>query len=187
MLCSLFQSKDIRLTMPAVNAFLNILRKKKQTANIIVPCRNCSFLYLSTWKGTTIRKCLMARGICLLQTKQKYYTGNRILSLLLKTFILFCVYLLDYSPAVILRACICLQHAVLDLFVQLRSDGKIDVSLFPGADFPAGHEYRPALSVSLPHAPLSSETSLPDKQWQRPLARPPCNKKCQPYNYSKVD
>ena len=48
MLCSLFQRKAIRLTMPAVNAFSNIWRKKKQTANVTVPCRSCSFLYLST-------------------------------------------------------------------------------------------------------------------------------------------
>ena len=96
-LCSPFQKKDIHSTMPAVNVSLNISKKKKQIANVTIPCKSYSFLYLNTSKDIIIPKDLMALLICLLQMKQRTYTGSRIPNLLSKTFILFCVYLLDYS------------------------------------------------------------------------------------------
>ena len=49
-------------------------------------------------------------------------------------------------------SCICLQHAVLDLLVQLRSDGETDIPVLPGMDLPAGHEHgQPFLAVCHAH------------------------------------
>lgn len=98
MLCSLFQRKAIPLSTPAVNAFSNTSKKNKQTANAILPSRNCSFLYWSIWKDTTIRKDHTSLLACLPPAKQRLCTGNRMLRFLLDNFILFCVYLLDFSP-----------------------------------------------------------------------------------------
>ena len=49
------------------------------------------------------------------------------------------------SQSVILLPCICLQHAVLDLLVQLRSDGETDIPVLPRMDLPAGHEHGQSL------------------------------------------
>lgn len=87
-LCSLFQKKDILLTMPAVNVSLNISKEKRQTANVTILCKSCSFLYLNTSKDTIIPEDHMALLICLPRMKQRTYTGSRIPSLLSETFIL---------------------------------------------------------------------------------------------------
>ena len=85
----LFQRKAILLTMSAENAFKNILRKMRQTVNLTIPGRNCSFLYLNILKAFAIQKGLILRLICLLQTKRKLYSGSRTHSLLLDIFHFF--------------------------------------------------------------------------------------------------
>ena len=82
MLCSLFLRKVILLTMPAVNVFSSISKKKKQIANVIVRLRSFSYLFLNILKGITTQKDRTERLICLRQMKQKLYIGSRQNSLL---------------------------------------------------------------------------------------------------------
>lgn len=84
-----FSKKGYPFDNVCCECFSNISRKKKQTANVTILCKSCSFRYLSTSKDTTIRKDRTTHLICLLQTKRRSYTGSKTLSLLLSNFILF--------------------------------------------------------------------------------------------------
>ena len=114
MLCSLFQRNLILLTTPAVNAFLNILRRRKQTANSTTPCMSYNSPYLSILKAFTIPTDLILRLICLLQTKRKLLIGSRILSLFPDIFHFFVsTYLPIVQPNIPKFRCIASKRAPL--------------------------------------------------------------------------
>ena len=58
---------------------------------------------------------------------------------------LFCFKAVPISRVIILRPFIRLQHTVLDLLVQLRSNRETDILVLPGMDLPAGHEHGQSL------------------------------------------
>lgn len=77
MLYSHFPKKAVLLTIHAANVSSNISKWKKQTAETITHYRSCNSLFLNTSWGIIIPEGLMAPLVCLLQMRQKLYTGSK--------------------------------------------------------------------------------------------------------------
>ena len=72
-----FLRRVILLTMPVVNVSLNISKKRKQTASVIIHWRNSSYLFLNILKDTTTQNVHITLLIRLLQMKLRIYIGSR--------------------------------------------------------------------------------------------------------------
>lgn len=96
-----FSKKGCPFDNACCECFFKYLKKKKPTGKYIIPLKNSGFPFSSTLKDTTTPNDHTEHLACSLLMKQKLYTGSRMLNLLLKTFILFCVHLLDYSSVML--------------------------------------------------------------------------------------